>query len=143
MPDIAPTILSFFGLKTPSIIQGRSLLPSIQGEKTDMDFGVSGFKDRSWSLRNFDWSYYLWLGRQAVHAANKKPELYKYDPEYLPPKPSEYVLGNQAEKENLIESEPEIAKQMDKKLRKFIEDLTPSPGDLSARDFMKRNLPRR
>jgi len=108
-----------------------------------MEFGISGFHRRSWSIRNHEWSFYLWLGTQVTSGAKKKPELYKYDPDHVPPKPSDYELENQPEKENLIEEEPEIAKRLEEKMRSFIEGLSPSPGDLMAKDFMKRMMPQR
>jgi len=108
-----------------------------------MEFGISGFHRRSWSIRDHEWSFYLWLGTQVTSGAKKKSELYKYDPDYVPPKPSDYELGDQPEKENLIEEEPEIAKSLEEKMRSFIEGLSPSPGDLMAKDFMKRGIPQR
>ena len=143
MPDIAPTILNFFDVKVPPIMQGRNLLPLIQGEEEGMDFGISGFYGRSWSIRNHEWSFYLWLGTQVTSGTKSMPELYKYDPNYVPPKPSDYELGDQAEKENLMDQEPDIAKLLEEKMRSFIEGLTPSPGDLMAKDFMKRMMAQR
>ena len=124
-------------------MQGRDLLSLIQNEEEEtLDFGISGFYNRSWSIRDHEWSYYLWLG-MASAKTEKKPELYKYDPDYVPPKPSDYELGDQPEKENLIEEEPEIAKSLEEKMQNFIKNLTPSPGDLMAKDFLKRGMLRR
>jgi len=143
MPDIAPTILKFFNVKVPPVMQGRDLLSLIQNEEEEtLDFGISGFYNRSWSIRDHEWSYYLWLG-MASAKTEKKPELYKYDPDYVPPKPSDYELGDQPEKENLIEEELEIAKSLEEKMQNFIKNLTPSPGDLMAKDFLKRGMLRR
>lgn len=140
MPDIAPTVLSFLEVKVPSVMQGSNLLPLIKGEDEGMKFGISGFYRRSWSIRDREWSFYLWLGTQVASGAKKKTELYKYDPDYVPPKPSEYELEDQAEKKNLVEEEPDISNYLDKQLRRLVQGLSPSSGDLTAKDFMKRRM---
>jgi len=137
-PDITATILSFFGVKVPPSMQGRNLLPLIQGKDAGAEFGISGYHGRSWSIRDHEWSFYLWLGTDASSKTKEKPELYRYDPNYVPPRPSEYELGHQAEKENLIDSEPEMADHLEKKLRKFVEGLSPSSGDLMVKSLMER-----
>jgi len=140
IPDIAPTILDFFGIDIPSVMQGRNLLPVIQEEEEGMKFGISGFHGRSWSIRDHEWSFYLWLG-PIMAGAKDKPELYRYDSEFVPPEPAKYELErDQPEKEDLAEKEKDIADSMEKELRKFIESLSPSPGDLMSKDFMKRQM---
>ena len=136
--DVAPTVLRLFDLDVPEIMHGRDLMPIIQGDEEGMDFGISGFHRRSWSIRDKEWSFYLWLGPKMA-GAKEKPELYRYEPEFVPPKPADYELDkHQSERTVLTEEETEIADGMEKKLREFIESLKPSPGDLMAKEFMTR-----
>lgn len=150
-PDIMPTILDFLDLKGPPVMQGRSLLPAIRGEEEDIwGFGISGHCGNSWSIRNQGWSFYHWLGTRAPYTwgvgyaeleQRTERELYNYVAEYAPPEPRRYELGrDQPETSNLIEKEPEIADSLEKKMRQFIEGLSPSPGDLMAKDYMKRQM---
>ena len=44
----------------------------------------------------------------------------------------------QAEKENLIEDEPEKSDQLKNEMKKFLEELSPSPGDLMTKELMER-----
>jgi arylsulfatase A-like enzyme len=138
LPDLAPTILQFFGVNVPTTMQGKNLLPIIKGEEKGMEFGISGFNERSWSIRNHDWSYYLWIGRRII-GEKDKPELYRYNPNFVPSEPSNYErINNQAEVENLAYEESEIAASLQKNMYNFIEGLSPSPGDLMAKDYNKR-----
>ncbi|KYH40256.1 MAG: hypothetical protein AYL33_006310 [Candidatus Bathyarchaeota archaeon B63] len=136
--DVAPTILSLFDVDPPGTMHGRSLLPIIQGDEDGRSFEISGFHRRSWSIRDTEWSFYLWL-RPTMGEAKEKPELYRYEAGFVPPKPAEYELEkHQPERRNLAAEEREKAEQMEKMMREFIESLQPSPGDLMAKDFMKR-----
>jgi arylsulfatase A-like enzyme len=146
MPDIAPTILGFFNLKVPPIMQGRNLLHLIQGEEEGMKFGISGYHGQSWSIRNYEWSFYTWL-RTQFSGTKVKPELYRYDPDFVPSEPSKFNLEDKAEKENLIDEKPETAQSLKKELQDFIGSLIPSVGDLMAKDhwrlqkdYMERQL---
>ena len=138
--DIAPTVLKLFDMNVPPVMQGKDLLPVIQGDEKGRDFEISGFHGRSWSIRDKEWSFYLWLGPKMA-GAKEKPELYRYEPEFVPPEPAKYELEiHQPERKTLTEEEKEIAESMEKKLREFVESLQPSPGDLMAKDFMKRQM---
>ena len=151
MPDIMPTILDFLDLKGPPVIQGRSLLPAIRGEEEKAsDFAISGHYGNSWSIRDREWSFYYWLGVKAPYTwgvgyaeleRRTERELYRYVAEYVPPEPRRYeLLKDQPEKSNVVEDEPEIADSLEKEMREFIEGLSPSPGDLMAKNFMKRQM---
>jgi len=141
MPDIAPTILSFLGVKVPSVMQGRNLLSLIQGTEEGMRFGISGYHGRSHSIRNYGRSLYTWLGVRMGSGAKEKPELYRYDPDFVPPDPSKYEPErDQAERENLIDKEQETAKLLEKEMNEFLGGLSPSPGDLMSKDYMKRQM---
>ncbi|MCW4019743.1 MAG: sulfatase-like hydrolase/transferase, partial [Candidatus Bathyarchaeota archaeon] len=151
MPDIMPTILDFLDMKGPAVMQGRSLLPVIRGKEDDAwEFAISGHHGNSWSIRNREWSFYYWPGADTPYTwgvgfasleRKTKPELYRFDVGYVPPEPRGYELKkDQPETENLVEEEPEIAASLEKQMRMFIEGLTPSPGDLMAKDYMKRQM---
>ncbi|MEN8246466.1 MAG: sulfatase, partial [Thermodesulfobacteriota bacterium] len=64
-PDIAPTVLDYFGVEEEEIreeIQGLSLMPLIKGEKEKLrDFAIAGYHNFSWSIITEDWSYIHWL----------------------------------------------------------------------------------
>ncbi|RJS87864.1 sulfatase, partial [Candidatus Bathyarchaeota archaeon] len=72
--DLAPTVLKLFEIDVPKIMQGRDLLPVIQDKEEGKDFEISGFHGRSWSIRDKEWSFYLWLGPRMA-GAKEKPEL--------------------------------------------------------------------
>jgi len=140
LPDLAPTVLNLFGVKAPAFMHGRNLLPLIHGEAEGMKFGISGFHERSWSIRDHEWSHYLWLDPKMA-GAKDKPELYRYDTHFVPPEPAQYELDrDQAERRNIAEEEKTVAGSMERELREFIGGLSPSPGDLMAKDFMKRQM---
>jgi len=151
MPDIMPTILDFLDLKGPPVMQGRSLLPALRGEEEKAwNFAISGHYGNSWSIRNREWSFYYWLRVKAPYTwgvgyaeleRRTERELYRYVAEYVPPEPRRYeLLKDQPETSNVIEDEPEIADSLEKEMREFIEGLSPSPGDLMAKSFMKRQM---
>jgi arylsulfatase A-like enzyme len=141
MPDIAPTILSFLGVETPSVMNGKNLLPVMRGEEKGMDFAISGFHVGKWSIRNHKWSCHKvsdieWPGMPKREMPKIKPELYLYDPNYVPPEPKKYELEkDQAETKDIINEHEEIGEALEKQLREFIGSLKPSPGDISAQRF--------
>jgi len=125
-PDIMPTILDFLGIKGPKTMHGRSLIPLVLGQEDEdgCSFGISGFFNRSWSIRDHEWSFYMWLKSPQVSSRKTKNELYRLDSSFVPPEPSKYDPNKDvAERENLIDEEPEIAERLELKLRRFIEDL--------------------
>jgi len=102
--DLTPTILEWFGLKSPKEFTGESLLPLIRGKK--MTPRLCAFNGASHGLRqaiNRDWIYATWLGgerepwlidlknnpKQDKNAAKKHPDvcrklraaLAKFDPD--------------------------------------------------------------
>jgi len=138
--DVAPTVLGLFGIDVPKVMQGRNLMPVMRGEEDGATFGISGYYRRAWSIRDGKWSFYMWL--EPKRAGDKeKPELYRYDPNFVPPEPAKYEpYRHQSEKEVLTDEETEKADEMEKKLRGFITSLSPSPGDLMAMEFEKRHM---
>jgi len=138
-PDIAPTILSFLGIDIPSVMQGTNLL-AFGDEPCNSEIGISGFHKRSWSIRDRGWSYYRWIDTQSSYGSKEKPELYKFVSDFVPPRPSQYTLGDQSERENLFQDEPDVTEDLGNRLVGFIRCLSPSPGDLMAKDFMKKRM---
>jgi len=116
--DIMPTILDAFNVKYNGLLDGESLLPIIKGEKEEIrNFAISGFYERSWSIREEDYTLYLWLEGKKLTSG----ELYETGRNYIPPKPEEYDYKKDvAEKENIIHEKGEIAKELQKKLKNKI-----------------------
>jgi len=120
-PDIMPTILDFLGIEIPHFVRGQSLIPIINKEKEpDFKVGISGFFRYSWSIRNGEWSFYLWNKR----LTKDQPQLYHYDSKYVPPEPKEFEpLIHQAERENVINEYKDVAENMELELRRILEDI--------------------
>jgi arylsulfatase A-like enzyme len=106
--DILPTILSFLEIPTPSSVQGRDLSPLIKGQKVQENpesysenynpfyqYGCAPLR----VLRNAQYKYIESL----------RPELY-------------HLLSDPQETRNILENEPEIAKQMQERLKSLIEN---------------------
>ena len=150
MPDIMPTILDALGVEVPPTVQGHSLLRIASEEVSPPEFGISGHYGRSWSIRNREWSFYTWLGGKAPYTwgigypkptqEDKGPELYGLIPGFVPPKPSRWTPQDVAEKENLVEQHPEIARSMELDMRRFIQSLIPSRGDLKAQEALEAEI---
>lgn len=116
--DIMPTILDAFNVKYDGLIDGENLIPILKEEKEKVrEFAISGFYERSWSLRDEKYTLYLWLeGKKII-----SNELYETGRNYIPPKPEDYDWKKDvAEKNNLIQKEDDIAKEMQRKLKKKI-----------------------
>jgi len=117
--DLMPTLLDAAGLPLPGGTHGASLLSLVRGECDRLrDFAISGFHGQSWSLRNNEWSLYLWLADYAT-----KP----WDP--IQPNTRElYRLAQDpGETCNLIDQHPEVADRLELALRRFIEGLKWEP----------------
>jgi arylsulfatase A-like enzyme len=143
--DVMPTILdclnleyhseqSFWGVKVENM-HGRTLLPLMKGEMEAIkDFAISGHYKRSWSIRDGDYTLYIWLkpgaeyqwGLKPIEMKEEKvkPELYKTERDYVPPPPRDYNWREDLpEKENLIDVEEDVAKDLELKLRRKILEL--------------------
>jgi arylsulfatase A-like enzyme len=143
--DVMPTILdclnieyrreqSFWGVKVENM-HGRTLLPLMKGEMEAIkDFAISGHYKRSWSIRDGDYTLYIWLKPEAEYQWGLKPigrreekvksELYRTERDYVPPPPKDYNWKEDLpEKENLIDVEEDVAKDLELKLRKKILEL--------------------
>jgi hypothetical protein len=124
-----------------TLMTGKNLLPVMREEEKGMEFAISGFHVGKWSIRNHKWSCHKvsdieWPGMQTREMPKIKPELYMYNPNYVPPEPKNYELEkDQAETENIIDKEEGIGESLEKQLQEFIGSLKPSPGDISAQRF--------
>jgi len=126
MPDIMPTILDLLKIDGPKSMHGKSLLPLImkEGDEKERSFGISGYHNRSWSIRDYEWSFYHWIEPSRPRLIKAEDELYKLDTGYVPPPPEKYEpLKDLAEKEDVIKEEHEVAQDLELKLRRFIEKL--------------------
>lgn len=134
-PDVMATILDFLGIRVPDGLYAKSLLPLMTGEEEGLhDRAVSGHHGLSWSIRDETWSLYLWLGPQAKYTwglveerplmERARPELYRIDRGFVPPRPAGYdPERDMAERENLIDKEPEVAAALELELRRFMDRL--------------------
>ncbi|HDD69151.1 MAG TPA: hypothetical protein ENG61_02190, partial [Candidatus Korarchaeota archaeon] len=134
-PDILPTILEATGIPEERSrwtvnpkVQGVSLLPILRGEECEVrEFAISGHYMRSWSIRDEDYSLYIWPPQEAEYTfgtrvikerGKTEPELYRLKREYLPPKPEDWDIGEQPEKGNVIGEEQDVARELENKLLK-------------------------
>jgi arylsulfatase A-like enzyme len=114
--DITATILEFLSIPPPDWMTSRSLLPLIVGrEEKVREFSVCCHYDASLNLRQDDWSYHYFLeGRGTKREGSKLvkdgPELYN-------------LRDDPTEHNNLIAQEPDRAREMDRRLREFTEEL--------------------
>ena len=107
----------------PLTMHGHSLLPLLSGEiERVRDYAYSGYYKSSWSIRNEQYSFYLWRGPRSFKT---QPELYRFTGRMRTPKPEEYDLERDLfEKDNLINKEPQIADFLELQLRRFVDNLT-------------------
>ena len=134
-PDLLPTILDALEVPgersrwavTPEP-QGRSLLPVMLGEEERVrDCAIAGHYGRSWSVRDEEYSLYLWPPPKAEYTFGVGPmprrerarvELYRIDRNYVPPRPDQWSLGSQPEVENLVAELRDVAEGLELKLRR-------------------------
>jgi len=136
--DVMPTILDILGIKPDekrspwSVIpkmQGVSLKPLMEGEVDSVKpFAISGHYKRSLSIRDTEYTLYIWptpgaeyqwgLGPIKYSVPKRKPELYRSAWQYIPPPPKDYDWRRDVpEKENLYEEEKEVARELELKLK--------------------------
>lgn len=105
--DMMPTILDFVGVEGPRGMHGQSLLPLVSGQAEQLrEYAYSGWFNASWSIRNHDWSYILWLDIEE----KTKPELYNRREDLY-------------EQHNLVGQEPELAEALELEMRRFVAGL--------------------
>lgn len=122
--DIGPTVLDAFGISPTEGMHGKSVLPVVLGEaETVRDFAVAGHHKNSpnlafgdsRSIRTKEWTYIHWPDRSRELEPEGKllrnaPELYQRD-------------ADLNEQDNVIEEHPEIAQELELKLRRFEDEL--------------------
>jgi len=128
-PDLMPTILDSLGVtkkltlrflapvgltfpqdmvqkKRDIVLNGKSLLPFLRGKVEALrEFAVTAHHKQQWGLRTKDWTY-LYHPRK-----NRPNELYNRKDDL-------------AERNNLIEKQPEAVEELETKLVKFAEEVT-------------------
>lgn len=117
-PDVMPTILELAGVEVPPTVQGKSLLPMIEGQGKGREIAVSSWaiihepaSGERVSLNPYNWAQYAWKLKPStitdgewlliVGAGDMHPELY-----HLPsdPKQEKNVIGENRKKgEELFE----------------------------------------
>jgi arylsulfatase A-like enzyme len=120
-PDLAPTLCDLAGLPPMPGATGKSLLPVLRGKARSVrDGAISGFYNQSWSLRDDEWSLYLWLdGLRPAEWDPRKPgtrELYA-------------LAQDPGETTDLAATFPRVADAMELRLRRSIAGLTWEPVD--------------
>jgi arylsulfatase A-like enzyme len=114
--DLFPTICDALELAPPSGLHGQSLLPLIDGKQNSIrDWAISGFHRQSWSLRNAEWSFYLWLPGYAVR---------DWDPRMPNTRELYRLVDDPGETNNLAAAYPKMADELELALRRFIDQLS-------------------
>ena len=132
--DVPPTILDFLGIsegrgsmEVSLKTQGASLKPLIEGEiEWIRNFAIAGFYRRSWSIRNEEYSFYLWsLGDADKHgdatmggSERRTRELYRIDRNFMPSRPERWHVGEEPERENIFEDNRDLAGELEVILRR-------------------------
>ncbi len=108
--DVTPTLLDYLGIESPPTMHGKTLLPVIRGEVQEIrELAVSGYHRRSWSIRTNEWTYLRWPAPDQAPTRDA-PELYNRRAD-----PYEQV--------DLIREYPQIADELDLKMRRFVDSL--------------------
>jgi len=123
--DIMPTILDFLGINKEIVVDGKSLIALMMDKAEEIkEFAISGHYRRSWSIRNREFTLYIWpksriaFQQRSDIEEKTKPELYRTDRDYVPPPPKNYDLRRDLpEKENIIEIEKDVAQELEVKLK--------------------------
>ena len=85
-------------------ITGRSILPVMKGEKESVwDFAITANYTTLWSIRTEQWSFVYFLKSQKAELYNRKTDL--------------------AEQHNIIDQYPDVAREMEVTLRRFVDTL--------------------
>jgi arylsulfatase A-like enzyme len=73
--DIKPTILDFFGIRTPGRCHGRSLIPLLKGRgKPIRKAAFTGLHGRMSLVTTDRWAYCCWLGQRPCALWDRKKD---------------------------------------------------------------------
>jgi arylsulfatase A-like enzyme len=117
--DVTATILDYLSIPPPAYMSSRSLLPLILGKEEKVrDFAVCCHHGKSVNIRQEDWSYHYFIGKDAPEGSQlvkDRPEIYN-------------LREDPTEHRNLIEQEPDRAAELDRRLRQFTRELVDQSG---------------
>jgi len=110
--DVTSTLLDYLGIEPPYTMHGQSLLGLMRGEAEQIrEFALSGHHGRSWSIRTSEWTYLRWPAPgPGQPPARPHPELY-------------HRQTDRYEQVNVIQEYPQIADELDLKMRRFVDSL--------------------
>lgn len=115
--DIAPTILDIAGLPTPNSMEGKSLVPYINGELDEFIYPFLVTEEcttmMKWALRTSQYKYIL--SREQDYRGWPMRELYD-------------LKADHEELNNIAESEPELAKELENRLEGWIASMMKKNG---------------
>jgi arylsulfatase A-like enzyme len=118
--DLVPTIAELCGLEAPSGVDGRSLVPLMQGEQLPVEAayleatGVVG-ESPIYGLRTPEW--------KLLRGTGTRPELYRLEA---------YSRG--AEKRNVYQDHPDIAKDLETRLDQLLGASTPRGSGMTPQE---------
>jgi len=115
--DMMPTLLDFLGIEGPEGMHGTSLMPLVRGEANRVrEYAYVGWCLRSWGIKNEKWGFQTWLPAKnlpmqwAKDFGKEGPELYD-------------IANDPTERTNVIAEHPEVAGELELKLREFVDTL--------------------
>jgi len=105
--DVAPTICDWLGIGVPESMQGKSLIPVLEGKVDEVrDFAIAGYHGYSWAIYTKEWSYVHWLTDEKT--ANKHREdffINGLDTSHLTGTAEKYYLGSMNEDREIIKDD--------------------------------------
>jgi arylsulfatase A-like enzyme/Tfp pilus assembly protein PilF len=108
--DVMPTILAALGFETPAQVQGRSLLPSLQGKPGEGDSDRSLYGETFLPRLHFNWSELRGAENAKYHFIDApRPELYD-------------LTNDPGETRNLLSEKKAVAEEMRAKLAGLIRE---------------------
>ncbi len=123
--DYAPTIYDFLGVEWPPGTTGDSFWPIITGERESLrDFAVTAHCHQSWALRTEQWTYQMMLRDQRISPSGSERGGRTGAIGFGAPRELFDRQTDRAEQHNVIEDHPEVADELELKLRRFMGSLT-------------------
>jgi arylsulfatase A-like enzyme len=125
--DIMPTILELCGAKAPPNMQGRSLLPLITQD--DPEWTELAFAEADWKNEVYDVKRAVRAGRYKLYYDRRTKEEYLYD-----------LLLDPGEKINVIDTHPDIAVSLRRKLKEWMATERGKPVPMELTEGEKERL---